>query len=414
MKKIRMKKIIALGMASVLIMAGITGCGQSNPYLKNISYSKYVDLCDYKGVEASKVTFEITDEEVQSAIDEEMYDYVTYDPITDRAAKEDDYANVTYKTTIDGKENENYSAQDEDVVIGEDYLFPEVEEELVGMKKGDNKKIDVEITEDYAYDDADIGKKATVDVTLNEISKEIVPEYNDDFVKENTEYKDKAEYEAAKKKELEESREEEYKSAAVQEIMQYLLDNSKFNGYPDDLYTECEENYNNDNEYSASMYGMELSEFEEMLGLDEDTKKQDIINNVNSELIMGAIAQKEKISCSKKEVDQFVKDNYATYGYESAEDFLKDYSEEEVGYQLTYQKVADFLYDNAKLTEISEDEYNEQQTQLYDDTEASDEEIEGSGEGDAEEDSEDGEDSETTQKGDSEEQEEETTEKAAE
>lgn len=409
-----MKKIIALGMASVLIMAGITGCGQSNPYLKNISYSKYVDLCDYKGVEASKVTFEITDEEVQSAIDEEMYDYVTYDPITDRAAKEDDYANVTYKTTIDGKENENYSAQDEDVVIGEDYLFPEVEEELVGMKTGDNKKIDVEITEDYAYDDADIGKKATVDVTLNEISKEIVPEYNDDFVKENTEYKDKAEYEAAKKKELEESREEEYKSAAVQEIMQYLLDNSKFNGYPDDLYTECEENYNNDNEYSASMYGMELSEFEEMLGLDEDTKKQDIINNVNSELIMGAIAQKEKISCSKKEVDQFVKDNYATYGYESAEDFLKDYSEEEVGYQLTYQKVADFLYDNAKLTEISEDEYNEQQTQLYDDTEASDEEIEGSGEGDAEEDSEDGEDSETTQKGDSEEQKEETTEKAAE
>lgn len=409
-----MKKIIALGMASVLIMAGITGCGQSNPYLKNISYSKYVDLCDYKGVEASKVTFEITDEEVQSAIDEEMYDYVTYDPITDRAAKEDDYANVTYKTTIDGKENENYSAQDEDVVIGEDYLFPEVEEELVGMKTGDSKKIDVEITEDYAYDDADIGKKATVDVTLNEISKEIVPEYNDDFVKENTEYKDKAEYEAAKKKELEESREEEYKSAAVQEIMQYLLDNSKFNGYPDDLYTECEENYNNDNEYSASMYGMELSEFEEMLGLDEDTKKQDIINNVNSELIMGAIAQKEKISCSKKEVDQFVKDNYATYGYESAEDFLKDYSEEEVGYQLTYQKVADFLYDNAKLTEISEDEYNEQQAQLYDDTEASDEEIEGSGEGDAEEDSEDGEDSETTQKGDSEEQEEETTEKAAE
>ena len=409
-----MKKIIALGMASVLIMAGITGCGQSNPYLKNISYSKYVDLCDYKGVEASKVTFEITDEEVQSAIDEKMYDYVTYDPITDRAAKEDDYANVTYKTTIDGKENENYSAQDEDVVIGEGYLFPEVEEELVGMKTGDNKKIDVEITEDYAYDDADIGKKATVDVTLNEISKEIVPEYNDDFVKENTEYKDKAEYEAAKKKELEESREEEYKSAAVQEIMQYLLDNSKFNGYPDDLYTECEENYNNDNEYSASMYGMELSEFEEMLGLDEDTKKQDIINNVNSELIMGAIAQKEKISCSKKEVDQFVKDNYATYGYESAEDFLKDYSEEEVGYQLTYQKVADFLYDNAKLTEISEDEYNEQQAQLYDDTEASDEEIEGSAEGDVEEDSEDGEDSETTQKGDSEEQEEETTEKAAE
>ena len=414
-----MKKIIALGMASVMIMAGVTGCGQSNPYLKNITYSKYVDLCDYKGVEASKVTFEITDEEVQNAIDDEMYEYVTYDPITDRAAKEDDYANVTYTTTIDGKENENYSAEEEDVVIGEGYLFPEVEEELVGMKTGDNKKVDVEITEDYAYDDADIGKKATVDVTLNEISKENVPEYNDDFVKENTEYKDKAEYEAAKKKELEENQEEEYKSVAVQEIMQYLLENSKFNGYPDDLYKECEENYNDQNEYSASMYGMELADFEEMLGLDEDTKKQDILDSVNYELIMGAIAQKEKISCSKKEVDQFVKENYETYGYESAEDFLKDYSEEEVGYQLTYEKVMDFLYDNAKLTEISEDEYNEQQAQLYDDTETTDEEIEGSAEGDVEEDSEENsEDSETTQENVSEEQEEETqeqtTEKAAE
>lgn len=364
-----MNKKIALGLVGIMIMAGLTGCGNKNPYLMDITYSKYVKVCDYKNVEASKVIYDVTDDEVQDAIDEDMYEYVTYDEITDRAAQEGDYANVTYTATIDGTENENYSGEGEDIVIGEGYIFPEVEEALIGMNTGDSKQVDATITEDYAYDDADTGKKVTVDITLNEISVENTPEYNDDFVKENTDYDSTAEYEKAKKEELMQSKEGDYKQAAIQEIMQYLLDNSEFNGYPDELYKQCEENYNNDNEYSAAMYGMELDEFEEMLGLDDETKKQDIENSVNSELIIGAIAQAEKITCSKKEIQQFAKDNYEDYGYDSADEFLKDYSDEEVGYQITYEKVTDFLYDHAKFTEISEDDYNAQQEALYDDSE---------------------------------------------
>ena len=364
-----MNRKIALGLVGVMMMTGLTGCGNKNPYLMDITYSKYVKVCDYENVEATKVIYDVSDEEIQEAISEDLYEYVTYDEITDRAAQDGDYANVTYTATIDGTENDNYSGEDEDVVIGEGYIFPEVEEALIGMNTGDSKQVDATITEDYAYDDADTGKKVKVDITLNEISVENTPEYNDDFVKENTDYKSTADYEAAKKEELMQNKEEEYKYAAVQEIMQYLLENSEFNGYPDELYKQCEENYNNDNEYSACMYGMELDEFEEMLGLDDETKKQDIETNVNSELIIGAIAQAENITCSKKEIQQFAKDNYEDYGYDSADEFLKDYSDDEVGYQITYEKVTDFLYDHAKFTEMSEEDYNAQQEALYDDTE---------------------------------------------
>lgn len=364
-----MNKKIALGLVGVMVMAGLTGCGSKNAYLMDITYSKYVKLCDYKNVEATKVIYDVTEDEIQDAIDEDMYEYVTYDEVTDRAAQEGDYANVTYTATIDGTEDENYSGEEEDIMIGEGYIFPEVEEALVGMNTGESKQVDATITEDYAYEDEDAGKKVTVDVTLNEISVENTPEYNDDFVKENTDYDSTADYEKAKKEELLKSKEDDYKYAAIQEIMQYLLDNSTFNGYPEDLYTQCEENYNNENEYSASMYGMELDEFEEMLGLDEETKKQDIETSVNSELIIGAIAQAEGITCSKKEIQQYAKDNYEDYGYDSADEFLKDYSDDEVGYQITYEKVTDFLYDHAKFTEMSEEDYNAQQEALYNDSE---------------------------------------------
>lgn len=364
-----MNRKIALGLVGIMMMTGLTGCGNRNPYLMDITYSKYVKVCDYENVEATKVIYDVSDEEIQEAISEDLYEYVTYDEITDRAAQDGDYANVTYTATMDGTENDNYSGEDEDIVIGEGYIFPEVEEALIGMNTGDSKQVDATITEDYAYDDADTGKKVTVDITLNEISVENTPEYNDDFVKENTDYKSTTDYEAAKKEELMQNKEQEYKDAAIQEIMQYLLDNSEFNGYPDELYKQCEENYNSDNEYSAAMYGMELDEFEEMLGLDDETKKQDIETNVNSELIIGAIAQAEKITCSKKEIQQFAKDNYEDYGYDSADEFLKDYSDDEVGYQITYEKVTDFLYDHAKFTEMSEEDYNAQQEALYDDSE---------------------------------------------
>lgn len=370
-----MKKKVIIGCMAVIMAWNMTGCGGSDDYLLDEDYSKYVTLCEYKGIEATKVLYDVTDEEVLEAIDEDMYEYVTYDVITDRAAEEGDYANVTYTTTVDGEESEDYSGEEEDVVIGEGYIFPEVDEILVGMNSGDSKKIELTITEDYAYNEDDAGKKATIEITLNEINEENFPEYNDDFVKNNTDYNDKEEYETAKKEELLSSKEEEYKYVAVQEILQYLLDNSEFNGYPDTLYQQCEEIYNSDNEYSASMYGMELEEFEELLGLDEDTKKQDIENNVNAELLIGAIARKEDITCSKKEISQFVKDYYADYGYENEEEFLEDYSEEEIGSQIVYEKVADFLYENASLIEISEEEYNAQQEELYDDWDSEDEEV---------------------------------------
>ena len=360
-----------------MMVASFTGCGKSSSkYLMDIDYSDYVKLCDYKGVEATKVVFEVTDEDVQEEIEYNMYDYVTYDDITDRGVEEGDYANVTYTATIDGEVNEDYSGEEEEIFVGEGYTYPELEDALHGMKTGDTKKVEVELTADFAEEDM-VGKKAILDVTLNSVSVENLPEYNLDFVKENTEFDTIEEYEKSVKESLETYKEDEYAYAAQEEIFAYILENSEFNGYPEELYTKCEKLYDESNEYYASMYGMELDEFMELFGLDEETKKQEIEANVNYELVIGAIAQEEGIDCTEKEINEYVEEIYLDYGYDSAEDFLEDYTAEDIGYELIYQKVAEFLYDKAKLVEMSEEDYlAAQETEYYEEGDVEGQEAE--------------------------------------
>ena len=398
-----MKKNIVKGLAGICVLAMLTGCG-----------GNYVKLGEYKGIEAEKVICEISDQEVKDAVEEMMYDYVTYDEVTDRAAVDGDMVNVDYVITkFDGKPYESdtsddedsdeseasddeeevesddpYSGYEEDVVLGEEYIYPEIEKALVGMKKGEKKTVSVTFTDDYADEDA-VGKTGEFEVTLNSISVENTPEYNDEFVKEKLEYNSVAEYETALKEQLLQEKEDEYKSESVSQIMQKIIDNSTFSGYDKKMYSDCEEEYNSGNEQMAAMYGMELSDYEELIGMDDASKKEDILAMVHEHQVVEAIAKAENISVSDDDVNEFVEGVYEDYEYDSAEDFIKDYGMDYLKYYLTSEKVFDFLYDNAKLTEITEDEYNSRQASEDDETETDDgEEVQVNLDGDTEADTE--------------------------
>lgn len=360
-----MKKQFAMGLAAVMLVSSLVGCGKkSSDYLMDVKYSDYVKLCDYKGLEATKVVFEVSEEEIQEEIESAMYDYVTYDTVTDRGVEQGDYANINYTATLDGEEMVDYSGEEEDVLIGEGYIFPEVEAALLGMKPGDTKTVDVKLTEDYAEEE-DIDKTVSMEIKLNDISIENRPEYNDAFVKEYTDYKSTKEYEESIKKDLENSKAEEYKYVAVEEIMSFIIENSTFDGYPQELYDECKEAYDQGNMSYAQMYGMELEEFLETFGLDEETQKQEIEDNVHYELVIGAIAQAEGFDASEKDIRKFVDEVYEDYGFESAEEFRDTYTDEEIGLEVIYEKIIDFLYENATLNEISEEEYLAEQEAMY-------------------------------------------------
>ena len=340
----------------------LTGCGNG------------VALGEYKGVEAYKVKCEITDEELASAVEDSMYDYTTYTDVT-RPAKEGDNVNITYVTVVDGKTNDDYSGEEEDIVIGDGYVFPEIDAAVVGMKNGDKKSLTVKLNDDFA-DDEDVGKEAKVELTLNNVSEENTPECTDAFVKENLGFDSRAEYEEDLKKTLLENKEQQYKDEEVGKIVQKVIDTSKFKGYSKELYKKCEEDYDANNEYMASMYQMELEDYESMMGLDKDTKKQDIEAMIHENQVIEAIAKKEKLTVTDDDIKKFADESYEEYECESADAFIEEYGKDEIKEFLLYQKVTDFLYDNAKLIEISEEEYlaMEQESEEAEGVESSEEE----------------------------------------
>lgn len=378
-----MKKKVAVVLAGIMVVCALTGCGKAqSKYLLDVNYSDYVKLCEYKNIEVDKVVFDVSDDEVSEEIEMQMYEYVTYDEVTDRGIEAGDSVVLDYKAKLSGIDSEDYSGEQEEIIVGEGFFYPEVEEAIIGMKAGEKKKVELTLTEDFA-EEGDEGKTLSLDVTVDEVSEENLPEYNDEFVKENTEYASVDEYNEVIRKELMESKEEEYKSYAVSNIMEYLVSNSTFDSYPEELYTQCEEYFDSEMENSAAMYGMEVEEFLELLGYDEESRKESILENVNYELVIGAVANEEGIDCTTDEIKKFVEDNFEDFGYESSEEFFKDYTEEDVGYQLVYEKVMDFLYDNAEYVEIDEETYlkrqEEEMAEEYGE-EAVEEEIEFDGE----------------------------------
>ncbi|MCR5702669.1 MAG: FKBP-type peptidyl-prolyl cis-trans isomerase [Lachnospiraceae bacterium] len=338
-----MRKNIGLVLMAAIMAIGLTGCGK-------------LKLAEYKGLEGQKVVFEITDEDVSGAVDEMLYDYVQYDPVTDRGAKNGDYVNITYKVTVDGEYDEDLSGEEEDICVGDEYLYPEVEKAIVGMKTGESTTVTSKLTEEYAEEDL-VGKEATIELTVNEISVEILPEYNDDFVKENLGFDSVAAYEEDLKQQLYAEKEDEYKYECFTEILQEVIDNSEFGSYSKELYKKCQEEYDANNENMASMYGMELKDYEEMMGIDDKTKKTDIEGIIHEKQVVEAIAKKEGLEISDKEVKEFAEQSYADYECESADAFIKEYGEDSIKEYLLMDKLCNFVYDNAKLTEVSEEEY---------------------------------------------------------
>ena len=373
-----MKRKLAFILTGIIVISSLAGCGKSSQqsssetkekseaseetiqYLPDINYSDYIKLCEYKGLEGQKVLVSVTEEEIQEEAENRMYDYATYDPITDRGIQDGDYVVLNYTATMDGKESADYSRDEEEVQIGEGFLYPELEKALEGMKTGESKTVEVKLTEDFAVSEEDVGKTLSVKVKAGAVTVENLPEYNDAFVKENTEYDSVKDYEAALEAEIKASKEEGYKYGTVGDMMGSIVEMSEFNGYPDELYARCEENYNSSNESNAAMFGMEVSEYLELMGVDENAKKEEIEANVNYELVIGSIAKQEGLECTEQEVDEFVKANFEDYGYEDEAGFLEEYTKEEIGYEIIYSKVIDLLYENAKLTEVSEEEYMEE------------------------------------------------------
>ena len=371
-------------LAALLLTAttALTGCKNSGGNQNNALLSTeegmdfyaqdYVKLGDYKGLEVQyPIPSEVTQDDIDSYIQDQISYYTEYTDV-DRAAKIGDSVCINFTGTIDGEEFDGGSAEDYILTLGSGEFLEDFENALVGKKTGETTTFSITFPDDYDEDGTLSGKEAEFTVTINYVSEVTVPEYNDQFVAEISDYKTTAEYEAYVKELLAQNYENSSKDMAGEDALALAMENATVDGYPEELFNSFYEQTLADYQMYADFMGMDFEDFLTEY-MSEDDIKEVALDSVNEFLIVQAIADKEGIKLTKENFEEEAKQLATEYEYDSVESMQEDFGTSYLYTTLLREKVKDFLYNSAKVTELPEDEYYqdmEDEEYYYEDTEA--------------------------------------------
>lgn len=321
----------------------------------NFKVTDYVKLGDYKGLEVTyPAVLEVTDEDVQQYIQDELEGNTEYEEVKDRAAEVGDVVNIDYTGTINGEEFEGGTDTGYDLELGSGEFLEEFENSLVGKKTGETAVFKLTFPEEY--DENVAGKEAEFTVKVNSVSESSVPEYNDEYVQSISECKTVKEYEESVREQLETDAKDESEMEARENALRLAVENATLDGYPQQLYDFFYEDTETGYKNYAEFMGME---YEEFLGsyVTEEEIADLASEQTNEYLVTQAILEKEgkEISDSdyKKLAEEMAKEN----DYDTLEEYENDYGAVYVRTQLIREKAIDILYESAKLQELSYDEY---------------------------------------------------------
>lgn len=307
---------------------------------------EYVTLGEVSGLPVTQYTYEATDDIVKDRIDMEVSSY-SEEKEVDRESKAGDviYADIT--SSVQGDADSEYT-ESTYITLGDEEYGPEFDKEMTGVSTGDTLEFSVAFDDDIWMEDW-MGQTVDFKVSVTSICEVNTPEYNDDFVAANTEYKTTEEYEAFLREQIDSENAQTSYTDAVEELYITAESDAVFSGYPQELYDLCKEEVLSF--YSTFANTTEESEIYEMFGLTEEDIETEVLAMVNRRLIASAICEKNNLEITEEEYNAYVSDYAAYYGYEDAAQFEQDNSRPTLVWSLFESKAGDYLYENAKITE---------------------------------------------------------------
>ena len=352
--------------------------------------SKYVTLGNYDGLEIVQYTYDVTDDMVQQQIDMDLQSAGTEEDIDTPSASGDiiyvslkavaenaDSENTSEATTeaasksssevsteaasentsdllsADDTSDESDDAENTYFTIGNEEYGADFDKELIGLSTGDTKQFSVTFSDDDWVNEDWIGHTVDFTVTVNGVTRVTVPEYNDDFITNYTDYSSKEEYEAAVRKNLEDQYTDISYSDAIESLFQAALDATTFNGYPQDLYDTCKEESISFYRMFAGDDGTSDADILAAFGISEEDIDSEVLTAVNQRLLISAYCEANNITLTEEDYLNYLENNAADYGEESAASFEEDYGRDSLVWSLYQSKVADLLYNSAKITKTS-------------------------------------------------------------
>jgi len=341
------KKILIIGLIAAMSFTTVfamTGCTKK---AYDYDLSEYVKVGNYKNLEYSKVSVSVTDDEIQKEIQTRLQNAATTESQKTGTVADGDTINVSYVGKIDGKTFDGGSADSSDITIGTTSMIDGFTDGLIGKKVGSKVTLNLTFPKDYSNTDV-AGKDVVFVVTINSKQVSVVPEYNTAFIKANSDYDNKTDYEASVKKDLLATKKSDAENDILNDLWTQVIDNSKALKYPDEELQAEEKTLAQQYKDQADNYGIKWATFlKEYMGYDSEAAFNKAIKKyakkaVFQKMVMYSIARTEDIEISDKDYKNYLADLLKGAGF-TEDTFKSSYGEtieqygEENDFRTSYQ-----------------------------------------------------------------------------
>ena len=332
----------------------VTQCekGKNFIYVANVALKPEVELGKYKGVKIEKVETEVTDADVDAEIEKERKANSRTIVVEDRAVKDGDITVIDFEGFVDGVAFEGGKGENYPLTIGSGAFIPGFEEQLIGAEIGKDVEVNVTFPEDYQADDL-AGKAAVFKCKVNEIKETELPEVDDEFASEVSDFDTVAEWKEDLKKSLAEKKEKAAKDERENKALEAVIEDAKMD-IPDAMVEyECE-NMINDYAMRLRQQGLTIDQYMMFTGMDMDGLKAQMkpqaLKTIQSRLVLEAVAAKENLEATDAEIDEEIAKMAEMYGMEAdkIKDTMGDRERELMSKDVAIRKAAELISSEAK------------------------------------------------------------------
>ncbi len=311
-----------------------------------------VKLGKYKGVKIAKIENTVTEEEVTEAINKEREANARNIAVEDRPVKDGDMTVIDFEGFVDDVAFEGGKGEDYALTIGSGTFIPGFEEQLIGAKIGEETEVNVTFPEQYQAEEL-AGKAAVFRCTVKEIKEKALPELDDEFAGEVSEFDTLAEYKADVLDKLTKEREKSNKEAKEEAVIDAIIADSEMD-IPDAMTETQQRQMVEEFAQRIQMQGLNLEQYYQFTGgsyeqLIEQVRPQ-ADKRIRSRLVLEAVVTAEKITANEEEYEEEIAKMAEAYRMEAdkVKEMLGEQGKKQVMEDVAIKKAVDFVIENAK------------------------------------------------------------------
>ena len=321
-------------------------------FTAEVALKPEVTLGKYKGVSVKKIDTTVTDEDVDKEINAERERNARTVSVEDRAVEDGDMVVLDFEGFVDGVAFEGGKGENYPLTIGSKTFIPGFEDQLIGAEI--NKEVEVNVTfpEDYQAEEL-AGKPALFKCTVKEIKQKELPEVDDEFASEVSEFDTLAEYKEDVKKKLTEKKEAEAKNEKEEKVIEAIIEDAKMD-IPEAMIATQQRQMANDFAQRLQMQGLSIDQYFQFTGLTSEAfleqMKPQAESRIKQRLVLEAVAAAEKMEATEEEYKEEIKKMAEAYQMEAEkiEEMIGEFEQKAIKSDICVRKAAEFVVAQAK------------------------------------------------------------------